>query len=94
MSGGSFNYLYCKNNIELFDCVSDLEDIEDALIKYDYVDVAKDTRRLIEYIKTALVRVDVLSNQLKPVFKAVEYRESCDYGDEDLKKVIEKYRMS
>ena len=94
MSGGSFNYLYCKNNIELFDCVSDLEDIEDALIKYDYVDVAKDTRRLIEYIKTALIRVDVLSNQLKPVFKAVEYRVSCDCGDDDLKKAIEKYRMS
>lgn len=94
MSGGSFNYLYCKDGAELFNYVSDIEDIEEALIKLNYIDVAKDTRRLIEYIKTALVRVEVLNNQLKPVFKAVEYRESCDYDDDDLKKVIEKYRTN
>lgn len=92
MSGGSFNYLYCKDGAELFNYVSDIEDIEAALIKLNYIDVAKDTRRLIEYLKTALVRIDVLNEQLKPIFRAVEYYYSSDIGKESVHKAIEKYR--
>lgn len=92
MSGGSYNYLYCKDVPELMNEVSCLEDMTDFLVLNNYHDVAMDMRRLVEYIKTAENRITVLSEQLKGVMKAVEYYESCDYGRDDLDKAIEKYR--
>ena len=94
MSGGSFNYLYCKEPEQLFDnsVIGDLADMEVILLTRNYTDVARDVRRLIEYIKSARNRVDVLQAQLKPVLKAVEWYESADYGDTDLAKAIEEYR--
>ena len=94
MSGGSFNYLFCKEPEQLFDAsvIADLSDMEDILLTNNYTDVARDVRRLIEYIKSARNRVDVLQAQLKPVLKAVEWYESADIGDTDLAKAIEEYR--
>lgn len=94
MSGGSFNYLYCKEPEQLFDdfAIADLSDMADILLANNYIDVARDVRRLVEYIKSARNRVDVLQAQLKPVLKAVEWYESCDIDDESLAKAIEEYR--
>ena len=92
MSGGSLDYLYCKEPEELFIHTGEIEEVEDILLRYGYTDIARDVRRLIEYIKSAYVRIDVLSEQLKDVFHAVEWRESCDYGDDDLIKHLELYR--
>ena len=92
MSGGSYDYLYCKDPEELFENVTYIEDMADTLVKLNYLDVARDMTRLSEYIKTALNRVSVLSEQLKPIMKAVEYYEDCDYSLETLNKTIEKYR--
>lgn len=60
--------------------------------KLNYLDVARDMRRLSEYIKSAYNRVDVLSEQLKPIMKAVEYYEDCDISAEGLNKAVEEYR--
>lgn len=94
MSGGSFNYIYCRDAENLFDgsSIADLASIEEILLQHNEIDVAKDVRRLIEYIKSARNRVGVLHQQLAPVLKAVEWCESCDISDEDLAKKIEKYR--
>ena len=92
MSGGSLNYLYCKDPEELFGYIGELETVEDCLLRLEYRDIARDVRRLIEYIKSAYVRIDVLSEQLKDVFHAVEWCESCDYSEEDLIKHLDKYR--
>lgn len=94
MSGGSFKYLFCKEPQDLFDwdCMESLEGIEAFLIKEGYTDVAKDTRRLIEYVKSAEVRISVLQEQLADVFKAVEWYVSADYGRDTLEKKIEAYR--
>lgn len=93
MSGGSFNYLYCKENIDdLLYHTDDLDDMREALIKYGYEDIAKDTQRLIEYIKSAEVRVTVLAKNLQGVFKAVEYYESGDWGEETMLSKLEEYR--
>jgi len=93
MSGGSFNYLYCKENIDdLLYHTDDLDNMREALIKYGYEDIAKDTQRLIEYIKSAEVRVTVLAKKLQGVFKAVEYYESSDWGKDTMLKKLEEYR--
>lgn len=62
------------SNIEL------LEEMADYLNQNGYEDVAKDTRRLVEYIKSAKIRVETLFEIISPVFKAVEWYYSADWG--------------
>lgn len=94
MSGGSFNYLFCKECHELFEKrnVSELEDMERELMQLGYDDVAKDFRRLIEYIKSARNRVGVLAEMLNPIMHDIEWYCSGDIGEDTLAKTIEKYR--
>lgn len=92
MSGGSFSYLCYKETSELFGCVSDLDSMREALIKYGYEDIAKDTQRLIEYIKSARCVISSLKELLEPVFHAVEWYESGDYGKETMIEILEEYR--
>lgn len=92
MSGGSFNYLCYKDTEDLFNRISDLEDMRESLIKYGYEDIAKDTQRLIEYIKSAECVIGTLKDMLEPVFHAVEWKESGDWGKDDMIEVLEKYR--
>lgn len=92
MSGGSYDYLYCKEPAEMFEKVLYIDDMAATLTKLNYLDVARDMTRLSEYIKTAYNRIEVLSEQLKPVMKAVEYYEDCDFSEENVKEAVEKYR--
>ena len=94
MSGGSYDYLYCKEAHELFNPyqTSQIDEMADCLLKLGYGDVARDMRRLSEYIKSAYNRVDVLAEQLKEVMHAVEWYESADIGEDSLGKYIENYR--
>ena len=92
MSGGAFNYLCYKEIEEIFNHIGDLEDMRESLIKYGYEDIAKDTQRLIEYIKSAECVIGTLKDMLEPVFHAVEWYESADYGKDTMIEVLEKYR--
>lgn len=92
MSGGSFNYLYCKETRDLFNEVEDLEAMELYLLRRGDKDIAKDVRRLIEYIRTAENRISVLQENLAGVFKAVEWRVSADWGEKQLQRALDKYR--
>lgn len=93
MSGGSLNYLYNKEPAELFHHLDDLEDVEYELLKRGAKDIARDVRRLIEYIEAAENRICVLSEQLQDIMHAVEWRLSADYGEGDLLREIEAYRV-
>lgn len=92
MSGGSFNYLCHKEAEDLFNHISDLENMRESLIKYGYEDIAKDTQRLIEYIKSAKCVIGTLKDMLEPVFHAIEWYESADYSKETMIEILEKYR--
>lgn len=93
MSGGSLGYLYCISSAEeLLNRTADMEIAEAELIERGYLDIAKDVRRLIEYCKSASVRIEVLMNNLEDVFKAVEWRLSSDYGEDSLIEHLEAYR--
>lgn len=92
MSGGSLNYLCFKEPHELFEHIDDLKSVEEFLLARGDTDIAKDVRRLIEYIRSAENRVSVLSEQLKDVFKAVEWYISADYGANSLQKALNRYR--
>ena len=94
MSGGSHNYLYNKDEHDLFDwgAVTDLDNMATSMIKHGAIDIAKDTLRLKNYIEQALTRVEVMQESLSEVFKAVEWCDSADTGKETLQKNFEKYR--
>lgn len=92
MSGGSLNYLYVREPWDLFSRIDDIEKVERELIHRNYPDIAKDVRRLIEYVQTAENRIGILAAQLRDVFKAVEWNLSGDTSDKTLKEELEKYR--
>lgn len=94
MSGGSWNYLYTKEIDDLmqYSNIETLEEMADYLNQNRYEDVAKDTRRLVEYIKSAKIRVGTLFEILGPVFKAVEWYCSGDWGKDRVGRAIEEYR--
>ena len=92
MSGGSLNYLYDKEPEELFHHIHEMEEVEAELIYQGAEDIARDVRRLIEYVKSAEIRIGVLSEQLNDIFHAVEWYHSADYGKGTLQKHIEQYR--
>lgn len=96
MSGGSWNYLCYKDIDELMNGSSTelLQDMVDRLNSAGFKDVAQDTQRLVEYIKSASIRIETLFEALSPVFKAVEWFDSGDWGEETLNNEVLKYRKS
>jgi hypothetical protein len=92
MSGGSFNYLCWANMPDAIGRIKDMEDVEQYLIELEYTDIAKDVRRLIEYCKSAEIRIGVLFEQLEEVFHDIEWYVSADIGKEDFIKTLEEYR--
>lgn len=92
MSGGSYDYLYCKEPKEVFDNACSLADMAETLNKLGYTDVAQEMTEFSEYVTAAYHKIEMLSEQLKPVMKAVEYYESCDIGPDSLRETIEQYR--
>lgn len=92
MSGGSLDYLYTKEAGELFDRVESMEQAESFLIGHGILDVAKDVRRLIEYVKSAEIRINTLKEQLNEVLWAIEWCIDCDISYSDVEEAIEQYR--
>jgi hypothetical protein len=92
MSGGSHNYLCYAEVEDLLNRVNDMEEMEQFLIKKGYTDIAEDVRRLIEYCKSAQVRISVLFEQLEKVFHDIEWYCSADIGEDTLNETLEKYR--
>ena len=96
MSGGSYDYLYCKDCDELFaySNIRTLEEMESRFLDLGYEDVAKDFRRLIEYIKSANNRVEVLGGQLNEMMHDIEWYDGGDIGADTLAERVEKYRRA
>mgnify|MGYP000327622803 FL=1 len=94
LSGGSFDYLCYKDVPELMNSssIANLESMVQHLQEYGYEDIARDTQRLIEYIQSASIRIEVLSENLNDVFHAVEWHESGDIRRETMIKKLEEYR--
>ena len=92
MSGGSHNYLCYVEMPDIIGRTADMEEMEQNLIELGYIDIAKDVRRLIEYCKSAQIRISVLFEQLENVFHDVEWYHSGDIGREILIERLEQYR--
>lgn len=94
MSGGSYNYLYSSWDLEmLFKRLPDLENMAQRLAGLGYArDVAMETESLLLTLRQADVAIMARVERLKDVWHDVEWWDSMDGGEDDVKAAIEKYR--
>lgn len=94
MSGGSFNYL-CRA-WDLPDIVGkqgDLEEMSQALAALGYAqDAARETEELLAMLRQWEVRATVRLERLREVWKAVEWWQSCDYSEDQVREALAEYR--
>jgi hypothetical protein len=94
MSGGSFNYL-CRtwDLSDVLGKIGDLEAMSSALAALGYAqDAARETEELLVILRQWQVQTDVRLKRLTPMWKAMEWWQSCDWGEDDLKDALAEYR--
>lgn len=94
MSGGSYNYLFRCTDLDELACRQfDLRDMADRLAGLGYAqDAAAETEELLLLLRQWQVRLEVRIRRLEGVWKAVEWWDSCDSGEDGLKQALAKYR--
>lgn len=94
MSGGSYDYL-CYNT-ELADLLNRgeaLAAMRDRLSQLPGAeDAAAETEQLIALLHGMVIRVEARAKRLAPVWKAVEWRDSSDWGDEQVQQALTEWR--
>jgi len=92
MSGGSYSYLCYKDADQILEHLSEIEDMRDRLAGLGYAeDAAQETAELILIINQCFDRIDEITVRLAAVWKAVEWWDSGDSGEDDLKKALVEY---
>jgi hypothetical protein len=94
MSGGSYDYLcYAFDLDALLGKRRALEQMADRLEGLGYAqDAAKETRQLIHMLNQAESKIMACVDRLADVWKAVEWWDSCDSSEDDLKEALKEYR--
>lgn len=83
MSGGSFNYAYCKaGDPDVFYAVGDIQDIEKYLRGLGKHDAADEVLRFLNEIETHQRRLEVIGERILPLLRAAEWTCSGDSGPE------------
>lgn len=91
MSGGAYDYLYLKD----FDLVNrlELERMAVRLAGLGYApDAAQETFTALYELRAAEARWEAHVQRLGPVWKAVEWWDSCDRTEEGVKEELAKMR--
>lgn len=94
MSGGRFNYLYSADTLDMISRRDELQEIRKIVESHGYKDISSDINWLCIFLVSAEQKLRDLSKRidaLRDVLHAVELYESCDYSEEDMIKVFEKY---
>ena len=93
MSGGSYNYLCNRMADEILQIEGDIENMTERLASLGYAkDAAKETALLLARMRTFEVYVETAMERLRDVWKAVEWWDSADWGEDEVKQALEKYR--
>lgn len=93
MSGGSYNYLCHKDFENIFDSISDIEDMRDALVKKGYLAAAEETEQVLVTMQSARIQIQTRLDRLHDIWRAIEWWESCDIGDESLEEANKEYEQ-
>lgn len=93
MSGGSYDYLCFKDSDVLMNMQPKIQEMVDRLAGLGYAkDAAKETEDLLLTIRQYEVRIDVMKERLYEVWRSVEWWDSCDSGEDEVKKALKDYR--
>ena len=92
MSGGSFEYLYTMEVDDLLNRNDLIVRMRDTLIEMGAEDVARETEEFRLFLRQIENRAKIYMDRLGPVWHAVEWKVSCDYGMDQVLQAIHKYR--
>jgi len=93
MSGGSFDYLYCKEAGDLLQDEGTLKEMADELARLGYAaDAALETQALLLEIRAARNRIASSIDRLSPVWRGLEWWKSCDTDEGGFEKALSTYR--
>lgn len=98
MSGGSFNYASAASDLEdLVDKQTDVHRLADELVRLaaskmpEASGAADEALTLLADLRAFEIRTKVHLRRLRPVFHAIEWWRSCDWGEEDVRKAVASY---
>lgn len=94
MSGGSYNWLYTVGDLEdLQNRQYDLKAMADRLAALGYAqDAAAETEELLVLLRQWQNRLSVRVSRLEDLWKAVEWWDSADSGEDAVRTALAKYR--
>ncbi len=94
MSGGSYNYLYSVLDLEdLQSQQGDLADMAERLAGLGYAqDAARETEELLLLFRQWQTRAAVRITRLRDLWKAVEWWDSHDSREDEVKAALAAYR--
>ncbi len=93
MSGGSYDYLCHKDAAEMLAMEEQLQRMADRLAGLGYAsDAAKETQGLLLEIRQAKNRIETRADRLNGIWRAIEWWDSHDSSEDDVKQALEEYR--
>ena len=92
MSGGSYNYLCFEQFPEVIERTEDMNKIQFRLRQLGAHGIADDVDELIKYCREAKETIEPLFERLYGVFHAIEWFDSGDIGEDDVKEEFKRYR--
>lgn len=94
MSGGSYDYLCHKQAEDLMTMERSLQAMSDRLAGLGYAsDAALETQQLLLTIRQYQNRINASVERLNEIWRAVEWWDSGDSGEDGVKVALEKYRL-
>ena len=93
MSGGSYNYLCYAEANDLFQKLDDLRRMAERLADLGYEDAAGETTDLLLSIRQCERHFNAIAKRMYGVWRAVEWCDSGDSGEDEIKEAITKYRV-
>lgn len=93
MSGGSYNYLCVASDIaDLLEKRQELKEMAERLEGLPWArDAAIETWQLIHYIDRVQVRTEAYIKSLKEVWHAVEWWDSGDWGEDQVRATLAEF---
>lgn len=93
MSGGSFDYLCFADAETISEKKGRLREMADFLAGLGYAqDAARETEELLVILNQIEVRMGVRIDRLSAIWKAAEWWQSADTGEDDFKASLKEYR--
>lgn len=91
MSGGSYDYLCFRDEHDIFGHLGNLRDMADRLDGL-CPEAAAETRALFDGPRSLLAELQTRIGRLDELWKAVEWRDSNDWGDDQLANAVATFR--